>query len=164
MKKLLTLVLIYFWFHPVNAQLTFKAQTGVGYLEHFTTGIGVEFSNKHQLSLLYGSNFFYKTSDFSSLLLQYDCKFNKLNFNGFTPKLGIKGGYSVYTNTYYRWNVLMLVPFVGVNRPLSKKLDLAFDLGLAVSHELSLERISYGEFGTYRKYLPEVKIGLLYTL
>lgn len=164
MKKLLTLVLILFWLHSVNAQLAFKVQTGIGYLEHFSTGIGVGIKNKHQLSLLYGSNLFLKTSDFSSLLLEYDFKFYKLNFSGFTPKLGIKGGYSIYTNTYYRWNVLMLVPFVGVNRPLSKKLDLAIDLGLAVSHELSLERISYGEFGTYRKYLPEIKIGLIYTL
>lgn len=164
MKKMLILVLALLLQLPGIAQLKFRAQTGVSYLEHLSLGLGLEFQNKHQIQLLYGSNFLLKPNDFSSYQLEYSCRLNKPIFHGFTPRLGIKGGYSVYTNTYYRWQLLQVVPFVGVSYPIHKKLDLAFDLGTAVSHELSLEHLNYGEFGTYRKYLPELKVGLTYTL
>jgi hypothetical protein len=139
-------------------------QTGISYIEHFSTGITFSFSEKHNLSLLYGSNFFIKPHDFSCIMLQYDYVLNKISFAGISPGIGIKGGYSVYTNDFYKWKLSSFVPFIGLKYQINKKFEIVLDLGMAVSIEHSVERINYGEIGMYREYLPEFKLGLTYKL
>jgi len=147
-----------------KAQHAWNVQTGLGYLEHFSAGMTLSLQDKHHVSLLYGSNFFVKPGDFTTLLLQYERSLNRWQFAGFTPKWGVKGGWGIYTNTYYRWNLLMLAPFAGLNHPITKRISFFMDLGIVRSHPLSLERIQAGAFGSYKHYLPECKIGLHYRL
>lgn len=165
MKVFVLALVLFLALHATcKAQPAWKIQTGLGYLEHFSAGMTLSLQAKHHVSLLYGSNFFVKPGDFSSLSLQYERSLNRWQLAGLTPKWGIKGGWGIYTNDYYRWNLLMLAPFVGVTRPLSKRIDLFMDLGIVRSHPLSLERIQVGAFGSYKHYLPECKIGLHYRL
>lgn len=147
-----------------KAEVNFKAHLGISYIEHFSTGISFSFSNKHNISLLYGSNFFIKPQEFSSFLIQYEMLLNKIKIRSITPKFGIKGGYSVYTNNYYQWELIAVVPFIGFNYPVKNKVNIALDLGVAVSRELSLKRVSYGEIGEYKRFLPELKIGIFFNL
>jgi len=147
-----------------KAEVNFKAHLGISYIEHFSTGITLSFSNKHNISLLYGSNFLIKPQEFSSFLIQYEMLLNKIKIGSITPKFGIKGGYSIYTNNYYQWELLAVVPFIGFNYPIKNKVSLALDMGVAVSRELSLKRISYGEIGGYKQFLPELKIGIFINL
>jgi hypothetical protein len=146
-----------------NAQFSINIQTGLGYIEHFSTGIAFGLGNNN-LSLIYGSDFFINTSDFSTYMIQYDRNVNRFKFNGFVPKAGIKGGYSIYTNRYYKWTLYSIVPYIGIGYPVSRRMDLDFDLGIAFSEEQSLERIRYGEIGAYKKHLPELKLSLVYHL
>jgi hypothetical protein len=166
MIKKISLILSFLIFMhlPGNAQISFKLQTGISYIEHFSTGITFSFSEKHNLSILYGSNFFIKPKDFSCVMLQYDFIFNKINFAGIIPGIGIKGGYSVYTNRYYKWNLSSFVPFIGLRYKAGNKFEIALDMGTAISIEHSVKRISYGEIGMYREFLPEFKLGLIYKL
>ena len=164
-RKTLSFIIILIIVHySINAQFSFKAQTGISYIEHLSTGVSFSFSDKHTISLLYGSNLFINPQDFSSLMLQYDFLINKFQFAGINPRIGIKGGYSIYTNNYYRWTLSSFVPFVGLKYRLNKTIDIALDFGTAVSIEHSVERISYGEIGMYREYLPEYKLGLIFNL
>lgn len=164
-KKILSSIFFLIVVHySVNAQFSFKLQTGVSYIEHFSTGITFSFSERHNLSLLYGSNFFIKPQDFSCVMLQYDFLFNKINFAGIIPGIGIKGGYSVYTNSYYKWSLSSFVPFIGLRYQIDNKFGIALDIGTAISIEHSVERINYGEIGMYKEYLPEFKLGLTYKL
>ncbi len=153
-----------FLHYSCNAQFSFKVQTGISYIEHFSTGITFSLSEKHNLSLLYGSNFFMKPQEFSTIMLQYDFLFNKIDFAGINPRIGIKAGYSIYTNNYYRWTLTAFVPFIGLKYELNKTIDIALDLGTAISIEHSVKRISYGEFGMYKEYLPEIKLGMIFNL
>jgi hypothetical protein len=160
----LILSFLVFIHYSGNAQFSFKLQTGISYIEHFSTGITFSFSERHNLSLLYGSNFFIKPRDFSCVMLQYDFLFSKLDFAGIIPAIGIKGGYSVYTNSYYKWKLSSFVPFVGLRYKACNKFEIALDMGTAISIEHSVKRISYGEIGMYREFLPEFKLGLTYKL
>jgi hypothetical protein len=147
-----------------NAQTIFQAQAGVGYIEHLSLGIGCNFSNKHSLSLLYGSNVFIRPKNFSSYLLQYTFNFNKLKFKNITPAVGIKGGTTIFTDEYYRWNVLAIIPFVELHYPLNNRFDLYIQGGCAFSFEQSVKRIKDGEIGQYKDFLPEFKTGVRFNL
>jgi len=153
-----------FLINNCKAQVKLKAQVGISYIEHFTTGIELSFKNKHKVSLIYGSDFFIKPQDFSSFMLQYESSLNRLKIKRFTPKIGVKGGYSIYTNKYYQWQLMALVPYIGSNYSINDNFDLAFDLGITFSREISMKRISYGEVGWYKEVLPEIKLAILYNL
>jgi hypothetical protein len=161
-KTLASLLFILFLAYPCFPQLTFKVQTGLSYIEHLSTGITLSFSEKHNISLLYGSNFFIKPKDFSTYMLQYHLKLNRMNFGRMTPAIGIKGGRVIYSDDYYKWELLTIIPFVGLHYQVNERLDIAMDLGPAISFEQSVQRISYGEIGKYRDLLPEFKIGTHY--
>ena len=143
-------------------QITLRAVAGVSNVEHLSTGIEVNFSNRQNIALLLGTNAFIRTNNFVSYLLQYDVQVNELKFYGITPRLGLKGGYSIYTNDYYRWKLVQVVPFVDFSCPLNNKIGLYTDLGMAISHELSIDRVAFGEIGSYKQYLPELKLGVSY--
>ncbi|OFY61834.1 MAG: hypothetical protein A2V64_08300 [Bacteroidetes bacterium RBG_13_43_22] len=164
-KKTLSLLMFLVILHyPCNAQFLFKLQAGMSYIEHLSTGITFSFSDKHNITLLYGSNVFINPKDFSSIMLQYDFVVSGINLAGITPGIGIKSGYSVYTNKYYKWNLTEVIPFIRLDYCVSEKIDVFLDMGTALSIEHSVKRRSYGEIGMYRKYLPEFKLGLNYRL
>ena len=146
------------------AQPGVKIQTGFGYIEHFSAGVTLTFAEKHNLSILYGSDFFMNPKDFMNILLQYNYKLKRFNFAGITPGIGVKGGYSVYSNKYYRWKLSEVVPFARLSYDLNNRFDLFLDAGMTLSIEHSVERISFGEIGMYRKYLPEFKLGINFWL
>jgi|GEM_PF-2795509 len=145
-------------------QPSIRLQAGISYIEHFSAGITFTFSEKHDLSVLYGSDFFINNKDFLNILLQYNYNFTRLKFAGIIPAAGIKGGYSVYSNKYYRWALSEIIPFARLNYELNNKIDLFLDTGVTISMEHSVERLSYGEIGMYRKYLPEFKAGISFRL
>jgi hypothetical protein len=149
--------------YQTEAQVKIKAQAGLSYIEHFSLGITCSVSNKHSISLLYGSDFFSSTKSFSSYLLQYDFAFNKLIFKKITPRLGIKGGNTTYTSDYYTWELVAVIPFMAFNYPISKRIDVFVEGGACVSFEQKLKRINYGEIESYKEWLPEFKTGLHYT-
>lgn len=161
---IISLLLIISLHHQSRAQFAVKAQTGISYIEHFSTGLTFAFSGKHNVSLLYGSNFFIKPKDNSSYLIQYDRLINRIRFLGITPKIGIKGGVSFYTNEYYQWKLIVIVPFIGFNYHISNRIGTFLDLGIVYSREESLKRIKYGNIGNYKDYLPEIKLGLYFNL
>lgn len=148
---------------PCSSQIKTSVSTGIGYQEHFTLGIGLH-AQKHALSLHYGSNFFIRPQDFFTWLVQYDYMFKSYTVKHCTPKIGIKAGYSVYTNTYYQWELASLTAFAGIVFPLSEKINLASDFGVIYSRELHLKRINYGEVGWYKTILPEIKFSVFYLL
>lgn len=145
-----------------NCQTNLYFQLGYGYLEHLSTGLGVKIKDNHRLSLQYGSNFFMNTHDFSVIQLQYEypCQItHKYKINA-----GIKSGYSIYANTYYRWKLVSITPMVNFNLSLKNKLLLVSTLGLNYSRVIEAKRIAKGEIGWYNEFLPEFKISLLYDL
>jgi hypothetical protein len=164
MKNILPFVLLFLTVLSCCAQTTYKALLGLSTMEHLSTGIAVEGKKGQQLALLLGSNGFYKLRDFESVQLQYDRPLGKLSVVGCTPKWGIKGGYARFSDYYYRWDLLQCVPFVGLVMPFGKKWELGFDLGATFSYEIGLKRLMPGALGSYKRLLPEVKIGLAYTL
>ena len=145
-------------------QVSLHFQAGVSYIEHISTGLTINFDDKDQVSLLYGTNLFIKTNDFVSYMVGYERAFTSWQLAGFKPKLGIKGGYAIYTDIYYSWKLVQVVLCIGSEYSITKKLNLLIEAGVAISRELSLERINYSEIGNYRTYLPEFKIGLAYKL
>jgi hypothetical protein len=60
--------------------------------------------------------------------------------------------------------VVHVIPFVGITYSVHHKMDLLLDFGGAFSFEQSVERIGEDEIGHYKEVLPEVKVGILYTL
>lgn len=158
---LVALLMIYF---SADSQFSVRLQTGISYIEHFSAGITFSFSDKHDLSVIYGSDFFFNQKDFLNILLQYNYNLTRLNFAGITPAMGIKGGYAIYSNKYYRWEMTEIIPFTRFIYLLKEKISLFFDAGVTISIEHSVERISYGEIGMYREYLPEFKLGLNFKL
>jgi len=152
------------FFFQCNAQFSVKIQTGISYIEHFSAGITFGFSDKHDLSVLYGSDFFFNQKDFLNIMFQYNYNLTRLGFAGITPAIGIKGGYAIYSDKYYRWELTEIIPFARFKYPLKGKIELFLDAGAAVSIEHSMERISYGEIGMYSEYLPEFKLGLNFRL
>jgi hypothetical protein len=165
MKQVVLLLL--FWIgsmHSSTGQVSFSAQAGLSYIEHFSTGLTCTVSNKHSVAVLYGSDFFIKPQRFSAQLLQYDFSFHKLMFHGMTPKLGIKGGNHIYTSDYYRWRLAVIIPFLGVNYPVNEKIKLIAEAGVCISLEQTMKRVNPGEIEAYKEILPEIKTGVLYKL
>jgi len=146
------------------AQFMIKAQGGLSYIEHVSTGVAFGLGKRHTITLLCGSNLFINMSDFSNFFVQYDYSFTKLEFKGATPRLGIKGGDSHFTDDIYRWHVIHLIPFVGISYPVHAKMELLIEFGGAISFEQSVERVGEDEIGHYKELLPEIKVGILYTL
>jgi hypothetical protein len=164
MKKqtLAILILLITISYSGMAQLSVKGHAALSYIEHLSTGVTFSFSGQHHVSLLYGSNFFINTKDFSSYMFQYYLRLNRMTFAKITPVIGLKAGSSIYTDDYYKWRLVSVVPFMGTNYQLNKKIDVIFDLGAAISRVQSVKRIRQGEIGKYRELLPELKAGILY--
>jgi hypothetical protein len=162
-KKYVLLLYLLFFNYSGKAQVRFHVDAGVGYLEHFSAGIGCSFSSKHNVSLLYGSDFFVRPKDFASYLLQYNLILPRLRFAGITPTIGLKGGHTIYTDDYYRWEVAVIIPFAGLQYPINKKINAVVQAGVVFSFEQSVKRIDYGEIGHYKDLLPEIKTGIVYT-
>jgi hypothetical protein len=154
---------IFFILHDFcQAQPRLHAHAALGYTEHFSLGIGCTFADKHSVTLLYGSNFFFHPKQFSAYMLQYNLAVQRWRFLNVTPSVGIKGGHAIFTDGYYTWEVAVFIPFVAMQYPLSRKIDLVIQTGGAVSFEQKVRRINYGEIGHYRQYLPEVKACIVY--
>ncbi|HMJ69017.1 MAG TPA: hypothetical protein VK508_08980 [Cyclobacteriaceae bacterium] len=148
---------------PSLAQVSLKAHLGASYIEHLATGITVSYRH-HSVTALYGSNLFINTRNFSNLFAQYDYSVPRWKVAGAIPRFGVKGGNSIYTNKYYRWKVVSLIPFAGARYPVNDKLEVLFEVGPTYSFEQHLERIKYGEIGHYRYVLLELKVAVAYTL
>lgn len=146
------------------SQFSMSLHGGLSYIEHVSTGVDFHLGKRQTISLLCGSNLFINMHNFRNLFLQYTFAFNRLKVGKFTPKLGVKGGDSYFTDEYYRWHVLNIIPFAGVEYPLTNKIQLFVDVGAAFSLEQSVERIKQGEIGHYKELLPEAKVGIMYTL
>lgn len=149
--------------HSCQAQPEVEAHAGFGYTEHLSLGIGCTFAEKHTVLLLYGSNCFSRPKNFSTYMLQYNLAINRWEFLNVTPMVGIKGGHAIFTDKYYTWDVAVLIPFVAMQYPVNRNVDLAIQAGGAVSFEQKVKRINYGEIGHYRQFLPEVKTGIVYS-
>jgi hypothetical protein len=146
------------------AQIRLECRTGFGYLEHFITGAGVKFNDESSAGFRYGSDFFINPRSFSSFSLQYERKMSCLHVDPFYLDYGLKGGYTVYSNKYYRWKLVFLVPVVGLKYHLSERMTLGVQGGMSVNRELSAERLGWGEIGWYREFLPEFNFSLSYDL
>jgi hypothetical protein len=136
----------------------------VGYIEHFSIGVGATFMNQHTIAFLYGSDFFYAPNEFSNYLIQYNWTIQKLTFANVSPTLGVKGGQCIYTDDYYTWKVASIIPFLGLQYPLTPKVDLIAHAGPSFSFEQSAKRRKPGEIGHYKELLPDVKIGIVFHL
>jgi hypothetical protein len=145
-----------------QAQPTAQAVAGVGFTEHFSLGAGCTFAGKHTVTLLYGSDFFYRRSEFSTYMGQYHFQAHRWKFSNFTPVVGVRGGHTIFTDKYYRWQVMVFIPFAGIQYPLNKNIDLTVQAGGAVSFEQKVERLNYGEIGHYHEFLPELKACVAY--
>lgn len=163
-QALLGAMLLTFACPRADAQVGLSVQGGLSYIEHVSTGVTLTFGKRHAASFLCGSNLFTNMSDFRNLFAEYSYSFVNLKLAKFVPRLGVKGGDSYYTDEYYRWHVLHVIPFAGCSLPLTARTTLFFDAGAAFSFEQSVERIKPGEIGHYRELLPEVKLGILYPL
>jgi hypothetical protein len=161
-RQFVIVLMLVMTFQSGTAQVVFKVQAGLGYLEHFSTGVTVRIAEKHNLSLLYGSNFFTRVKGFSTFMLQYDRLLNKVTFAGLTPKLGVKGGNTVYTSDYYKWKMYAIVPLAGVMYPLNNKIEITVEAGICINFEQSATRIRFGEIESYKEFLPDAKAGVLY--
>jgi hypothetical protein len=129
-----------------------------------STGVTFRWGENHSVTALYGSNLFINTRNFSNLFAQYDFSIPRWKVQGIIPRIGVKGGDSYYTNEYYRWHVVSLIPFAGARYPINDKFELLFEAGPVYSFEQSLQRIKAGEIGHYRYVLLELKIAVAYTL
>lgn len=163
-RALSILVITIFLSFKSIGQVVMRVQGGVSYIEHFSTGLALTFVDKHTISFLCGTNFFINTYEFSNLMLQYDLRIHRLAFWHLTPKVGIKGGDSIFTDEYYRWKVLNIIPYLGLQRTVRQKTDFFLEVGPAFSFEQKVKRIKSGEIGHYRELLPEFKLGIQYTI
>jgi hypothetical protein len=161
--KFLVLIVFLLCLTGVKAQFQIKVQCSAGYSEHFSTGISFEIKH-HALFFDYGSNLFINTDRFSSKLAGYKYKFNPVFKGTVCPLVGLKAGYAVYTDLYYQWELAELIPFIGAQYNMNQRVQLFGETGLLVSHELSQERIGYGDIGNYRTYLPEFRLGINFKL
>jgi hypothetical protein len=147
-----------------SGQVKIQAHAGFGYIEHLAIGAGVTFANQHTVAFFYGSDFVHSPEEFSNYLIQYNWTIHRLRFANISPTVGVKGGQCIYTDDYYTWKVAVLVPFVGLQYPLSNKMDLIVQAGTSFSFEQSVKRKNFGEIGHYKELLPEAKIGIVYNL
>jgi hypothetical protein len=162
-KVFLLLVLSALYSTSAVGQFTMKAQAGLSYIEHVSTGVAFGLGRKHTIMLLVGSNLFINMYEFSNYFIQYDYSFTKWKINNATPRLGVRGGDSHFTDDIYRWHVVHVIPFAGITYPVHAKMNLLVDFGAAFSFEQAVERVGEGEVGHYKELLPEIKVGILYT-
>lgn len=162
--KVICFLCIFLTWKTSNGNYNVIFKNGIGYIEHYSIGTGLNFLDKHTISLNFGSNFFMHIDDFSSYLIQYDYTFTNNKIKFMYPRLIIKGGYSIYSNYYYKWELLSLAPNIGITYPLNHKLSLNFDTGISINREISMQRINMGEIGWYKRVLPELKIEILLKL
>lgn len=162
--KTLSTVLLFALSSMCQAQAVIKLQTGIGYLEHFSIGATADLNPKNTIGLHYGSNFFYKTGNFSTAFIKYNRLIPLLNYRRITPGIGAKFGYTIFMDSYYKWKIISAVPFFSLRYPLGARLDIGAETGIAISRIESVTRVSYGEIGKYRRYLPEFNISMYYTI
>lgn len=147
-----------------KAQTDIKLQTGFGYQEHFSIGPTLEWGQKNAVGVYYGSNFFVKPQEFSTLFVKYNRSILILNYKGITPGISLKAGQTIFTDRYYKWRVLSAVPLVSLRCDLNDRTSLLAESGMAFSRIETVTRINYGEIGKYKRYLPELSLSLNYTL
>ena len=163
MRRVL-MALTFLFVGQVNAQTTLHAYTGLSYLEHVSTGISLRWKNRHQLSLMTGTNLFIRTYYFANYMAQYDYLLKGLKVLRATPKVGIKGGDSIFSDDYYRWHVVHIIPQVGFQYPLKPSIELVLEAGAAASFEQKVKRLKQGELGHYEEWLPEIKVAVMFQL
>lgn len=159
-KLFIALVILLLFNKNAVSQTKVDVQVGYGYLEHFSVGVGLTIKENHKITSLFGSNLFMSLNKFAVYQLQYEYpnKFKKkylLNF-------GLKGGYSIYSNKYYKWDLLSITPISNVKYRLKDNVILALTFGMTYSKVLEQKRLESGEIGWYRELLPEIKISLSY--
>lgn len=147
-----------------KAQTKFYTEAGASYIEHLSTGFGIDINSNHKIGIIYGSNFFVNTKEFYTAFLKYENSLYKIKFANLIPKVGCKGGYSVYTNKYYTWDLVAIVPYAGIQYKVNKNIALFTDVGVTISRELAMKRITLGEIGWYKRVLPEFKVGVVYKI
>lgn len=147
-----------------KGQTDINLQTGIGYLEHFSIGPTLEWRHKNGVGIYYGSNFFVKPQEFSTLFVKYNRSISTLNFKGITPGFSLKGGQTIFTDRYYKWRVLSAVPLISLRYALNDRASLLAESGMAFSRIETVKRINYGEIGKYKRYLLELSLSLNYTL
>jgi hypothetical protein len=162
--KTLVFIISLFIAPRCNAQRAVKFQTGFGYLEHFSIGATFDWNKKNGIGIRYGSDFFYKPGDFSTYFIQYNRLISSFTYRRITPGLGAKIGYITFTDHYYKWKIISAVPFLSFRYSVNDRLELATEGGLAISRIESVTRVSYGEIGKYKRYLPELNLSLYYTI
>lgn len=138
-------------------------QAGYSYIEHVSLGVGIR-NQKNKVSVLVGSNFFVNIKSFSSYYVQYESLRSFQLYDSVHVNFGIKAGYSIYSNTYYTWNLLSAAPMTFVNYTYSPKIHFVASAGVMCTRILRVKRLAYGEFGWYKPYLPELKCAILYDL
>lgn len=148
----------------VNAQTSLKANAGFGYLEHLALGATLSVRERSSFTVTYGSDLFYKPLNFSTWHFQYDRAVPALVFSKLIPAVGIKAGQTLFVDDFYRWKVFSAVPLISLSRKLSDAIEIRAEGGLAISRIQSVTRITYGEIGKYKRYLPEVKVSMRYTI
>jgi hypothetical protein len=146
------------------SQVKIEAVGGLSYIEHVSLGFRFQLNSRHSLSAQYGSNVLFSHYDFYNLIAQYDYSFKKGSQKNITPRLGVRGEDSYYTDTYYRWHVMNIIPFLGAKHQFNPKISFFGEVGVSISFLQSVTRIKMGEVGIYKQYLPEVKFGIGYTL
>lgn len=146
------------------AQLTIHPQAGISYIEHASTGITLRIGEHHALTALCGTNIFINMNRFSNLFAQYDYSVPRWAIAGGIPRFGVKGGNSIYTNKYYTWKVVSLIPYAGATFPVDDRFDILFEAGPVYSFEQYQHRIGQGDIGHYRYVLLELKVAVAYKL
>jgi len=166
MRKQFILLIVASFFYSLlaNSQTKLYTEIAASYIEHLSTGVGIDINSNHKIGVLFGSNFFANTDEFYSLFLMYENTLERLKMRKVLPQIGCKGGYSIYTNKYYSWDLAVIVPYVGLSHSLNNNISFFTNAGLAISRELSMTRVNLGEMGFYKRFLPEFKIGVVYKI
>jgi hypothetical protein len=138
-------------------------QIGLGYLEHISVGLAATRNNRTSLTLSYGSNFMISARKFSSLHLSYDHLLG-YQYAGLRAGLGAKAGFTDFEDENYRWKVITIAPYIIVEKKLRQSTSIGVKSGVGISKIQSVTRLSYGDIGMYKRYLPELQIYLRHKL
>lgn len=95
-------------------------------------------------------------------MLQYNLMLHRAQVINVTPTIGIKGGNMIFTDAYYKWKLVAIIPFIGLHYPVNKQVTTFIQGGCMFSFEQSVKRIKDGEIGHYKDLLPEIKAGIVY--
>lgn len=138
--------------------------SGLGNMEHFSLHAGYQFKKSGELGLIFGSNAFNDLHDFSTLLIEYGHTIFPSKTGRIILRPLLKAGYSLYSNAYYQWQTLTIIPAAGIAFGIDKGLEMRLQAGIAVNKELAEKRLAWGELGYYPRYLPEIKLEFIYVL